>query len=243
MQTVNHLCTIPLQYTGICHILAVTDQQTIIVEEYYANHFVAQHHIEPPDRFIITTDEKHGQSCLVPIPTPAGSAVPPTTNPIPKLEHRTGAPQHGIRADDRIDSLVYPLTMSDKIRLAEQVPVPAPPPMLIGLSESRVLSNLTLPNDHRLICRHLRLAYALMTEKTLPSGQRINYNTVTIHRLQFLPDDESFTPLTLTGLYTDEHLHRPTQCMRHGDRIYIADSGGDQPNRVHIYHVQTNPKL
>ncbi len=244
MQTVNHLYTISLQHTGICHILAITDQQTLIIEEYYAGGFVAQHHINPPDHFITTTDENHGQSRLEPIPIPAGSALPAESSAFPSLEHRTGAPQRGIRAADRIDSLVYPLEMTDKMRFADHISLPVPPPMLIGLGESRVLSATCLPNGHHLVCRRLRLAYTLTSEKTLPDGTRINYDTVTVHQLQFLPADLALTPLTLAGLYTDDnHLHRPTQCVYQNHKLYIADSGDKQLNRVHMYHVQTDPEL
>lgn len=233
----THHHSFPLRHNGQCHILAVTPQRTLIVEEYYDKEFVAQHHLQTDGSFIDSSDENSGTSPFRPLPIPDGSDTTDVASSFPMLEYIPNAPHRGTRTEDRIDSLVYPLTVMEKMQMSQRFRLPCPAPMLIGLSESRVLSSVRLPDAKVIVCRRLRFAYALATPRITPRGERIDYETQAFYLLQHIDPAADLTPLSLDGICGQEVLHQPTQCILCDDLLYVADSGGQRLNSIHIYRI------
>ncbi len=230
--TLLHKQTLRLNHSGYCDLLGVSADGTLYAEEFYDDAYLAQHIIYP-DGTRHTTDEHGGAAQLQPIAVPADAALPSVEAPA-ALHFYVGAPLHGIRASDHVDALVFSLDMPDKMRLADALRLDVPPPMLIGLSESRVLAAATLDDAHLIVCRRVRLAHTL-----LPPQPDRDYATQTRHILQTIDLTATRDPLHMGGILWDEHLRCPTSCAVRGGRLYVADSGGEQPNSIHIYQMQT----
>lgn len=150
-----------------------------------------------------------------------------------------GARHRGLRSEDRIDDLVQPLTMAEKMMLVERLRLDVLPPQVIGLAESHVLARATTTQDDTvMVCRRLRIAYAMSQAKQDTDGQPYNYDTHSLHIAHFY-NVQSFQPDSLTDIWDHlpvDNLVTPVDCCRAELFLFVAEAGGvQQESRVHVF--------
>lgn len=237
---------IPLKHHGDCALLGVDPHTRLIYSEevyedgediWMARHI---HHVDGTQ--IDSADEDFGRNRA-----PRLIDAPPHA-----LRSQTGwhtqslnfhGPRHrGMREEERIADLVRPLSVMAKMRLADHLQLQIPPPHILGLAESYVLSEVELLRPrHYIVCRRLRLAYALSQTQHDQHGQPYNYDTHVFHLLHVfdreLMDIEAPLETAFEGL-PGVVLRRPLDCLRHEDRLFVADGGtSDQPGTLHLWHI------
>ena len=231
---------IALPRSGQCALLGVASDGTIYTEIYYDDTWVAWYGLRADGTILTTGDEEAGRNHQFKRPAVEMVAAPeavPRSHPL----NYAGARLRGSRQLERVDDLMYPLDVSTKIRLVEVFKLPMMPMQLLGLAESNVLSMATFPTGGlQLVCRRLRLAYALPTPQTDPDGKPYDYDTISIylgHLYQPSRDEDLITTLfeTLPG----PALSQPTDVMVTATHVLIAVSSDDhQVCQVHIWDVR-----
>jgi hypothetical protein len=159
--------------------------------------------------------------------------------------HFSGARWRGMQDDDRVQDLVQPLSIAEKLAVSNFVNVP--PPWLIGLAESVVLAEAPLARPGLfVICRRLRLAYRLPTEQKDEHNLPYNYDSKTLSLVHFYDDratDELDLIAATQGL-PGPKLNRPMDCMVWQSWLLVADGAAEShPSAVHIWHIDENETL
>lgn len=234
-----------LKHGGDCHLLGVNAQLQIYVEEIYGTHdlWIAQHQINMQHEYIESIDESFGQN----------ADVAPLTMPDDIVKSQPGwhsmrlnfvGPRHrGLRSPERVDDMVRSLTMQEKMQLVKRLGLDLPPPMLLGLAESYVVAEAQLDRPHRfVICRRLRIAYALMEQHHDDAGQPYDYDTAVLYIAQIYDrsvDDDPPLDAALSAALPGVEMHRPMGCVLVNDHLFVADGGGEErKNRVHVWRVE-----
>lgn len=237
MISVAHLTTLPLRHHGDCSLLGVTPDGTIYAEEVYDDDgWVAQHELRPDGSFVRSVDEDHGTAQDIrPLDLP-DDAIPSKTCWRTMPLNFAGPRHRGLREPERVLDLVRSLSIDEKLALISKSRLNLPPPMLLGMAESYVLAETEIvrPNLY-FVCRRIRLAYALPQLVPDADGQPYDYDTQVMYLAHFHEFGDDLRLLDLLADLTDVPLHRPMDCLRIGDRLYIADGGAD--DRLSAIHV------
>jgi hypothetical protein len=217
----------------------MTADGIIYAEVFYDDAWVAWYGLRIDGAVVATDDEEAGRNRQFQRPSVEMSAVPETLQRSHPLNY-AGPRLRGSRQLERVDDLTYPLDVSTKMRLVEVFHLPMMPMQLLGLAESSVLSQATFPADElQLVCRRLRLAYALTAPQTDPDGEPYDYDTVSIyqaHRFQPSTDEDLINTL-FEGL-PGPAMSQPTDVMVTGTHVLIAESSDDQQMcQVHVWDV------
>jgi len=235
----------PLHHNGDCSILGVTPDGALYVEEIYAEDcWLAQHAFAADGTLIASVDESNGtNTSVVPLALPDDVIKPQAGWHCMALNY-AGARHRGQRLPERVGDLVLPLSIADKVALAQRLKLDLP--QLIGIAESYVLAETELIHPNLfLICRRIRFAYALPAPQTDADGEIYDYDTRVIYAAHFfdlLVEEERPTSAMLTDL-ADDLLHRPMDCLLHGDRLYVADGGADERlSQIHVWRVEWTEK-
>lgn len=232
--TYNLLYTLSLHHYGELALLACLSDGRVLVEEFYEGAWVAQHWVLADGQLAATADEHYGQADFQALRIPQGATLATKPPSLDSLTFDTAAPQRGIREQDHIDALVLPLEVAERFALVQQLGLRIAPPMLLGVSRSRILSGCPLPNGAWLICRRLDLAYLLAQ----PSAHA-NYDTHTVHLLQTIDDLDAPPPL-LNLTRTLETPTAPVSCLCTNDRLYIGNADGEHINQLFAYALGTS---
>ncbi|MDX2162688.1 MAG: hypothetical protein SF162_15315 [bacterium] len=236
------LRTIDLLYTGDCSILGVMPDGAVYAEEMYGDDgWLAQHEIDPSGQVVRTVDERSGSALPIqPLDVPESAKVPARGWHTMPLNY--AGPRHrGLRGLERVDELVQTLSIPDKIALIARLRLSIPPPMLIGLAESYVLSEAEILHpDWFIVCRRVRFAHALPERQTDADGQPYDYDTRPLYIAHAVnrADDET-TPRTGIFEPISPELHRPLDCVISGSRLYISDGGDSATGRTSKIHIWT----
>lgn len=225
MTELYHYNSIPLQYTGDCSLLAITPDLTIYAEEIHDEH-VTQHRLRPDGTLLQTVDEDQG------LPSIPSDGITPQIGRSTTQLNFLGARHRGLRDDERIQSLVRPFSVQTRMALGKRLDIM--PPLILGLAESYVLTEAPL-FDEFIVCRRIRIAYALEQPRTDSYGQPYDYDTIQMHIAhrynahvqETLSPDEAFAGLP--GV----ELNQPTDCITVQNHLFIADSGS--PNTIHVW--------
>jgi hypothetical protein len=138
-------------------------------------------------------------------------------------------PESGCREHERTDNLVHPLAIHDKMVLCDRLGLSVPPPLLLGVGESRVLS-LASWSSLTVICQRYQLVLAQPGSK--------NYTTLTQFVLRtYDPQEDPYAvshwlnPLLATC--------QPLDCTFAAGHLVVLDGGErcDTVNKLHIWHV------
>ncbi len=179
-------------------------------------------HLATDDIHLYTFDGEKAQK------VPPNTDLPPDliTPKVPNLPALTfGGPRHyGNRAEERIDDAVYPLAMPQKMALGEQLGVM--PPLVLGLTESYVTSAANLPKGSKIVCRRVRVAYALMA----PDEDGNTYDSAPLWLAQVIDDT---TNADLTDLTSLPGVVQPLDVVVYDGYAVLYDGAGT----LHIYHV------
>jgi hypothetical protein len=243
------MTTLPLQHSGDCGLLGVSADFTVYVEEVYGQEgWLAQHALTLEGKVLASVDEASGAaSQIAPLPLPDDLVEPQRGWHTMGLNF-TGPRHRGLRGPERLDDLVHPFSIQEKIAVTKQLALAIVPPMLLGLAESYVLAEAALrPPNLFLICRRLRLAFALPEERTDDEGEPYDYDTRVIHVAHTYDTSAEQEPV-LSDVIRELNggiLHRPMDCLIFRDHLFVADGGGgERTSSVQIWQIEdVEPKL
>jgi hypothetical protein len=140
------------------------------------------------------------------------------------LNH-TGLRWRGMRETDRVVDWVLPLTIMEKMQILPHVGIQLTPMQLLGVAESQILSEAKLNDDGAyLVCRRLRLAYALAQPQHDENGP-YDYDTILCHVVHCIEGEQEPSWESIFTDFDREQVKAPIDCLFHEDKIYIADSG------------------
>ena len=233
--------TLELTHNGDCHLLGMSADGTLYVEELYGSEdWFARHAITLQGQWIHSADEEDGQNIdLVPFDLPQDLQRPTS----PQYAHRlnfSGPRWRGLREAERIADLVRPFTIPTRMTLGQRLGIA--PPLLLGIAESRVLAEALLtPPDQVLVCRRVRIAYALETTEHDAEHQPYDYDTIPIfiaHPYHIMSGELDVEPdIAFAGL-PGVDLLRPMDCLVANGYLCVADGGDDsQKSRIHIWKI------
>lgn len=238
----SHPLSVSLRYTGDCSLLGVTSDLTVYVEESYTEYcWIAQHAIRPDGTIQQSADEQHGLRPGALLTLPA-DLTRPDARAAALRRNFTGPRLRGLREPERVTEMVRPLTVMDKLRLAETLRLTFPAPLLLGVAEDVVLAGARLTATTTLLCRRVRLAYALPQPQRDTDGTPYDYDTLTYHTAQLhdqaVDDDDAPPPPGLTTALDapGEPVLRPLDCLVAHGHLFIADAGDEAAGRVSRLH-------
>jgi len=240
-QRLVHCARLTLAHHGDCGLLGIAPGPVVYVEEFYGEDgWLAQRALHLDGAVTAEMDEAHGaRAGAPPLELPADLIRPASVNHTRSLNF-SGPRWRGMRAEERIDDMVFPLPVAAKIALAQRVQLDVPPPLLLGIAESRALAETPLAPDCWLVCRRLRLAYALPQPRRADDGALYDYDSCVLHLAHFwTPDDggELLTDAALAGL-PGADLRRPLDCLAAYGYVLVADGGTpDQLAALHVWRL------
>lgn len=237
----NYLESILLQHNGDCRLLGVSPTLTLYVEEIFGDDdLLAQHALSLDGTLLHSVDESLNKtSAFIPLTLPPNVVRPSPVRQASSLNF-SGPRQRGLREQERITDVVRALEVPTRVRLAQQINIPMP--LILGVAESRVLAEaLLIPPHTYLVCRRLRIAYALPEPQRDTDHQWYDYDTRTVYAAHLynaaqddveLPADEVFAGLP--GV----QLIRPMDCIVCHGHVFIADGGeANRLSQIHIWRI------
>jgi len=223
-----------LAHAGDCTLLGVTPDGVVYVEELYGDGAWLAQHIIGADGHMTSSDEKHGSN----IPISPIRLSPETLKPSRVWQtmwlNFSGARHRGLREADRVDAVVKPISIAEKVMLAQRLQLPVAAPAVLGLAESYVLAEAdVIRKEWMVVCRRLRFAYALPTTAIDDEGLPYDYDTRVLHVVHAVQrgEEEKAAAAWKDGLPNIE-FYRPMDCEIVGDHLYIADAGDESARRV-----------
>ncbi|MGQ9888730.1 MAG: hypothetical protein ACUVSX_09610 [Aggregatilineales bacterium] len=220
-------------------MLGIAPGPVVYVEEFYGEDgWLAQRALRLDGAVLAEMDEAHGaRAGAPPLELPADLITPVGVNHTQSLNF-SGPRRRGMRAEERIDDMVFPLPVAAKMALAQRMQLDLP--LLLGIVESRVLAETPLAPDCWLVCRRLRLAYALPQPRRADDGALYDYDSSALHLAHcWTPDDdgELLTEAALAGL-PGAHLRRPLDCLAAHGYLFVAEGGApDQRAALHVWRL------
>lgn len=237
----EHITSLELTHNGDCHLLGISPDMTLYIEEVYgADGWLAQHALNLDGQVQQSVNEEDDQTAdFVPLTLPADLVQAQPAQRTRRLNF-SGPRLRGLREEERIQALVRPLTVPTRLKLAQQLDIAAP--MLLGIAASYVMAEAMLtPPDHYLVCRRLRIAYAMSQPALDEDHQPYDYDTLTRY-VAHLYDTASHdvaveTEVAFAGL-PGVDLQRPMDCLIFNQYLIIADGGqGARHSRIHIWQI------
>ena len=235
----EHLHTLELDHGGDCHLLGLSGDGCIFVEELYGeDDWLAQYKLSSASGIIESVDDCEGENIdFQPLDLPDHIIRPKTRHPFKRLDF-SGARLRGMAANERIDELAHSLTIAEKIDLVAACDWEIDPMRLIGISESKILAACKLEADNYVLCRRIRIAYRLPKPLGDESGMAYDYDSFTLYVMHRLATGATDLPeLSLCLKATEEaDLFRPQDCMYCDGVLLVADGGDeDTSSAVHVF--------
>lgn len=225
--------TIPLDFDAPAEVLGIAPDGTLYVEEFYDDTWIRQHIIGPGLQRHDTRDEQ--SPGFRPLNIPA--ELTRTSSTFPPLTFDTGAFPQGNRVDSRVDDLVYPLDIAQKMALSERLGLQIPPPLLIGLLRSHIHSVTDFDETTIIICRRITVACALASPETALDGTLLTYTSASLQVLQHINRHSPPDVTSLDGEIHAQGLTHPLQALYHQQRLYVVNQG--QPTSIRIFEMQS----
>jgi hypothetical protein len=223
----KHLCNISLHYTGDCALCGVTDAGQIYAEEFDDVNWIC---------YQISAECKLLQSGEFDLPPLLVTPRCPTDHPL----NYSGGRYRGMREADRVAEWIQPLTVMEKMPLLLYLKLNIAPMMLLGIAESRVLSEATVTDVVSVVCRRVRIAYALAQPQVDESGLPYDYDTLELHVAHLydaVTDDAPSLAEAVQGI-DGQRLHRPLDCLVQHNKLIIADGSDSEHNsRILIFEI------
>ncbi len=234
--------SISLMHREECGLLGVAPDLTMYVEAFYED--AAVRAILLPDG-TLHTEPRHshnGSAALTGRYTPPPDAKKPTssskaTQPL----NYTGARHRGLRELERISEAVRPISLPSKMALVDHLRLGVPPPHVLGVAESYVLSEAVIAPSVYVVCRRIRIAYALPQTHYDDEKQPYDYDTLTLHIAHLYDpitqDDEISIEQAFSGL--DGIIpHHPVDCVMQSGHLFILEGGTPQTDAtMHIWRI------
>lgn len=247
--SLEHIAKLALRHNGDCNLIGVAPDLTIYVEEVYGDDgWLAQLAMTIEGEILASVDEDFGSAReLAPLPLPA-KLVEPRRGWHTMALNFTGPRHIGLRGPERLDDLVRPFSIPEKITLVNRLELNVVPPMLLGLAESYVLAEAPInPPNEFIVCRRLRLAYSLPEEQEDATGTPYDYDTLLLyvaHLFDRAAEQEPPLSEVILGL-AGIRLYRPMDCLISQGFLFLADGGSaDRQSAVHIWRIHgSEPRL
>ncbi len=219
-----------LKYHGSSALLGISPDGTAYVEEMYDDDtWLARYMISPHNELTTVGDENYGAANLAFFELPPGSTVP-NGGHLTNTLNFSGPRQRGLLEEERIRDVARPLTMQAKIQITQQLNLSIAAPMILGITESYVISEARLNSSLFVVCRRIQIAYALMSMQSDPNGNIYNYDSLRLnvaHLYSLDMENEVPVDVALQGL-PGHYLNNPLDCLIHKDQLWIADGGTSQ---------------
>ncbi len=238
--SVSYVATLPLKHAGDCSLLGVSLDFTIYAEEVYGeNAWLAQHALRLDGTVLRSVDEQDGVQEIEPLDLPPG-LVKPRSGWHTMALNFAGPRWRGLRAPERALDLVRPLSIDEKLALIAKFKLAVPPPLLMGIAESYVLSETRIVHPNLFfVCRRARLAVALPEERLDDDHQPYDYDTEVIYVAHFYDCDQEPSLDDLLTDLTEVPLYRPMDCLLVNHHLFIADGGaGDRPSAIQVWRLE-----
>jgi hypothetical protein len=216
----QYLRKITLLYNGDCSLAGITPDFHIYVEELHDD-WTTQHLITF-DGIFLNTELLSLPSGLIQ-PQPARTALD---------LNFTGGRYRGLREPERVHDWLKPLTVQEKMLFAPHLNLA--PMAILGIAESVVHSEAQIDTRY-LVCRRLRIAYALPEIRYDQEQQPYDYDTHALYLAHF--HQQGDLSEALDGL-PDVDLCHPMDCIAYNGYLIIADGGeGQQKSSIHLWRV------
>lgn len=246
--SLEHFKTLSLGHNGDCSLIGVAPDLTTYVEEVYGEEgWLAQTAVALDGEILASVDEDFGQHTeLTPLSLP-DKLVEPQRGWHTMSLNFTGPRHFGLRGPERLDDLVRPFSLPEKIALVKVLDLNIEPVMLLGLAESYVLAESPINPPHQfVVCRRVRVAYSLPEEQEDSTGIPFDYTTLLLYVAHlFDRTAEQEPPLSdvMQGL-AGVRLHRPMDCLITQDHLFLADGGSEERNSaVHVLRIHDEQRL
>jgi hypothetical protein len=247
----EHVRTVPLSYNGECGLLGVGPDLSFYAEEIYGEEgWMTQTAYDFEGQRLAGEDEASGDNQGVERLAKPVDLVRPRTGLSSARLNFGGARHRGLVDEDRVEEVVRPLELTDKVLLIEAGLVPpVDPPAIFGLAQSYVASEAQLVAPGRdqkpvfLLSRRLRVAYRLPEPAVNSAGEWYDYDSHEVAVLQHHSPGDEDAPLgdTLLGSAAlGVELNWPTDIVFRDGTLFAADSAQgreDVSSRVHIWRV------
>jgi len=248
MVNFEHVRTVLLRHSGECGLLGVGPDLDFYVEEIYGEEgWMAQSGYDFEGHLLAEVDEVSGANQGVERLQKPGNLVRPRTGRSDVRLNFGGARHRGLQAEDRIEEMVRPLEMAEKTMLVEEGLVPdIPPPNILGLAQSYVVSEVLLAGPTRdtlplfLLSRRLRIAYRLLEPSLDARGERYDYDSLEVAILQrYTPGDEdlSLGELLVRRAALGVELNRLNDIVLRDGYLFAANSAGERDETVSQVHI------
>lgn len=247
MNTPTHIAslTLPIVLADDCALLGIVPHADIkatrlYIEQYMPQDWVQQTILTAAGDVIQQADDRDDGPLLT---LPDDRIAP--EQPFKHALQFKGLRYRGLSEEDRIADWVQGLTIMEKMPLASKLNLTVPPPMILGLAESYILSIAHLDDTGQtVVCRRIRLAYRLPQRQIDADGLPYDYDTrvVFIAHPYHVPTDTAPALHDCIGSFADVAVQRPTACIAHDNRLYLLDCGAaddpqTHPARLHIWRI------
>lgn len=232
------LCkTIPLAHISECAIAGLYADGRIAVEEFYDD-WLARSLFSADGTLLMFSDEGAHENDSAPdfdlAPFPAGLNPPPPIGRASVLSYEIGR-WRGLRDDERIAEVLQTLSVAEKMALSPY----KIPGVIMGTAESYVLAEAVIRPNLSLVCRRLRIAYALATPAYDANGAPYDYDTFVLHLAQwFDPATDSAANCAPLDQPRPNVGACPMDAMYDGSRLYVVNGGdAERLSALHLYEV------
>lgn len=239
MIAVEYLWTADLFYSDECSVIGVDPERgDILIEEVDQDDLLTRYRIDRMGKRRVVVDEHRGDNlAALPIPVSLIGPNQPTAHSLNFVAGRW----RGLREQEGLLQQVLSLPIVSKMDILKYLNLDIPPMLLLGLVESRVLSSVicTQPSSE-IVCRRVRLAYALSEPRYAGDGLPYDYDTVTLYIAHFTDTNKSPEDGIADALrgFGGISLTAPVDCLSYENQLYILDSGLQQrSNRLHSWQI------
>jgi hypothetical protein len=147
-----------------------------------------------------------------------------------------GARYRGLREEDRIQDVVQPLSIAEKMQLLPHLSIAVSPMALLGIAEIAVLAETPITSSETWVCLRLRIAYALAEAQYDANRLRYDYDTTLLHTLYRYNQDDEFSPQNLITSLDGIEVQKPMDCFLVNNYFFVAEGGTIEHNsQVHIW--------
>ena len=232
----QHHFSVDLQTSGEALLLGLDSSGRIYVDELRPEELSVRHVLTADGQRLAQADEAAGEA----LPALPPDLIAPQAARAARSLQMGGARWRGLREADRIAEMVQPLSIAEKMALAQHLRLQIPPPAILGLAESHVLSETCLNSDgtELLVCRRLRIAIALAQPRSDDEGEPYDYDTVALYLAHPVDPSQPDIPElhSLFGPLWGVTLVQPLDCLQHAGRLVLVEGGtGAAPGRVHSW--------
>jgi|GEM_PF-6828282 hypothetical protein len=160
----------------------------------------------------------------------------------PQVTHSAGLSfrgprQRGLRAEDRLDDMLKPLSVSERLHLANHLSRFGNTLPILGIAESRVRSDALVDPECVLVCRQIVIARALPGTQVDEVGLPFDYDCISLDcaHLLTLPVDPDPPVSTWFAPIGNQHLSNPVNCLRVKQHLMVVEQCPGDRTRADVH--------